>query len=112
MIWMSASTLAGGDRESYNLPAAAVALRPVGAAAPAPLYAAPSVGGMGYHEASSRASQPVGWGRLAVGARCLVGGVRQPRSGDGATAGHDVPLRQRMRAALKLLFGPAKTAGG
>jgi hypothetical protein len=34
VIWMSASTLAGGDRESYNLPAA-VALRPVGAAAPA-----------------------------------------------------------------------------
>jgi hypothetical protein len=62
VIWMSASTLAGGDRESYNLPAAAVALRPVGAAAPAPLYAAPSVGGMGYHEASSRASQPVWMG--------------------------------------------------
>jgi hypothetical protein len=34
------------------------------------------------------------------------------RSGDGATAGQRVPLRQRMRAALKLLFGSAKTAGG
>ena len=64
--------------ESYNLPAAAVALRPVGAAAPAPLYAAPAVGGMGYHEAQfpGRLSR-FGWGRLAVGARCLVGGVRQ-----------------------------------
>jgi hypothetical protein len=35
-----------------------------------------------------------------------------PRSGDGAAAGQRMPLRQRMRAALKLLFGPAKTAGG
>jgi hypothetical protein len=34
--------------ESYNLPTAAVALRPVGPAAPTPLYAAPAVGGMGY----------------------------------------------------------------
>jgi hypothetical protein len=30
-----------------------VALLPVGAAAPAPLHAAPAVGGMGYHEAGS-----------------------------------------------------------
>jgi hypothetical protein len=39
-----------------------------------------------------------------------------PRSGEGATAGHRVPLRQRMRAARKLarklLFGRARTAGG
>jgi len=35
-----------------------------------------------------------------------------PRSGTGAIAGQRVPLRQRMGAARKLLFGPAKTAGG
>ena len=35
-----------------------------------------------------------------------------PRSGTGAIADQRVPLRQRMRAARKLLFGPAKTAGG
>ena len=100
--------------ESYNFPAAAVALRAVGAAAPAPLYAAPAVGGMGYHEASSHGRLGrFGWGRLAVGARgvSLVAFV-STRSGDGATAGQRVPLRQRMRVALKLLFGPAKTPGG
>jgi hypothetical protein len=36
----------------------------------------------------------------------------RPRSGDGATANQRVLLRQRMQAALKLLFGPAKIAGG
>jgi hypothetical protein len=46
--------------------------------------------------------------RRAVSSVALVG----PWSGDGAAAGQRVPLRQRMRAALKLLFGPAKTAGG
>jgi len=35
-----------------------------------------------------------------------------PCSSDGAAAGQRVPLCQRMRAALKLLFGPVKTAGG
>jgi hypothetical protein len=35
-----------------------------------------------------------------------------PRSRTGAIADQRVPLRQRMRAARKLLFGPAKTAGG
>jgi hypothetical protein len=39
-----------------------------------------AVGGM---EAVSRPSQPVWIGRLAVGARCLVGGVRQPTVRDG-----------------------------
>ena len=43
--------------------------------------------------------------------RRRVGGVVGPRSGDGAIAGQRVPLRQRMRAALQLLFGP-QTAGG
>ena len=99
--------------ESYNLPAAAVALRPVGAAAPAPLYAAPAVGGMGYHENGfpgvSAGLDGVAW--PSAGAVSSVAFVSQ-RSGDGATAGQNVPLRQRMRAALKLLFGPAKTAGG
>jgi hypothetical protein len=46
--------------------------------------------------------------RRAVSLVAFVG----PRSGDGAAAGQRVRLRQRMRAALKLLFGPAKTAGG
>ena len=58
------------------------------------------------------ATVPYAWRGLAGGASCLVGGVPSPRSGDGATAGQRVPLRQRMRAALKLLFGLAKTAGG
>jgi hypothetical protein len=31
-----------------------------------------------------------------------------PRSGNGAIAGQRVPPRQQMRAALQLLFGPAK----
>jgi hypothetical protein len=37
--------------------------------------------------------------RLAVGVRCLVGGVRRPTARDGALAGQRVRLRQRMRAA-------------
>jgi hypothetical protein len=44
----------------------------------------------------------------AVSSVAFVG----PRSGDGAIVGQRVPLRQRMRAVLQLLFGPAKTAGG
>jgi hypothetical protein len=36
----------------------------------------------------------------------------RPTSGDGAAAGKMVPPHQRMQAALKLLFGPVKTAGG
>ena len=99
--------------ESYNFPAAAVALRAVGAAAPAPLYAAPAVGGMGYHEASSHGRLGrFGWGRLAVGARCRWWRSSAHGLGDGATAGQRLPLCPRMRVALKLLFGPAKTAGG
>ena len=98
--------------ESYNLPAAAVALRPVGPRPPR-LYAAPAVGGMGYHENGfpgvSAGLDGVAW--PSAGAVSSVAFVSQ-RSGDGATAGQNVPLRQRMRAALKLLFGPAKTAGG
>jgi hypothetical protein len=35
-----------------------------------------------------------------------------PRSGDRAAAGQRVRLHQRMQAALKLLFGRVKTAGG
>ena len=99
--------------ESHNLPAADVALLPVGAAAPGPSCAAPAVGGMGHHEAGSPgvsvALGGVVW-RLVRAVSSVV--FVSPRSGEGATAGHRVPLRQRMRAARKLLFGPARTAGG
>jgi hypothetical protein len=77
-----------------------------------PSYRSPAVGGLGYDEAGSRASQLVRMVWLAFSASTVVGGVRQPtvrRRGDrrpvGATASTDA-------AALKLLFGPAKTAGG
>ena len=86
---------------------------PSGRPRPAPLYAAPAVGGMGYHEAGSPGVSAgldgVAW--PSAGAVSSVVFVSQ-RSGDGATAGQNVPLRQRMRAALKLLFGSARTAGG
>ena len=112
VIWMS-----GRQRsravigESYNLPAAAVACGPSGRARPVVRGPGCRWHGLPRERFPGRLSR-FGWGRLAVGGRCLVGGVRQPWSGDGATAGQNVPLRQRMRAALKLLFGPAKTAGG
>ena len=85
---------------------------PVGAAAPGPSYAPPADGGMDYHEAgSSGVSAALGravWRLVRAVSVLFV----SPRSGEGATAGHRVPLRQRMRAARKLLFGPARTAGG
>jgi hypothetical protein len=60
-----------------------------------------------------RVSQPVWMGspgrRRALSRRWRSSAHR---SWNGAIAGQRVPLRQRMRAALKLLFGPAKTAGG
>jgi hypothetical protein len=67
--------------ESYNLPAAAVALPP------APLYAAPAVGRMGYHEASppgvSAGLDGVAWpSARAVSSVAFV----STRSGDGAKA--------------------------
>jgi len=58
--------------------------------------------------ASQQGLDGVGTFPRAVSLVAFVG----PRSGDGAAAGQRMPLRQRMRAALKLLFGPAKTAGG
>jgi hypothetical protein len=76
-----------------------------------PSYAGFGVGGMDYHEAGSRASQPV-WmvwpSARAVSSVAFVG----PRSADGDIASQRAPLRQRMRAALQLLFDPANTAGG
>ena len=68
---------------------------------------------MGYHEAGSPGVSAgldgVAWpSARAVSLVAFVG----PRSGDGATAGQRLPLCPRMRVALKLLFGPAKTAGG
>ena len=99
--------------ESYNLPAAAVACGPSGRPRAA-RCTRPRLSGYGLPRGRfpGRLSR-FGWGRLAVGARgvSLVAFV-STRSGDGATAGQRVPLRQRMRVALKLLFGPAKTAGG
>ena len=99
--------------ESYNFPAAAVALRAVGAAARRPLYAAPAVGVWVTTRPVPRASRPV-WvgspGRRR--ARCRWWRSSAHGLGDGATAGQRLPLCPRMRAALKLLFGPAKTAGG
>jgi hypothetical protein len=112
VIWMSGTRSRAVIGESYNLPAADVALLPVGAAAPGPLYAARLSVVWVTTRPVPRASQPLWVGRLAVGAGCLVGGVRQPTVREGATADHTVPLRQRMRAARKLLFGPARTAGG
>jgi hypothetical protein len=44
----------------------------------------------------------------AVSSVAFVG----PRSADGDIASQRAPLRQRMRAALQLLFDPANTAGG
>src|SRR5215217_5944992 len=58
--------------------------------------------------ASQQGLDGVGTFPRAVSLVAFVG----PRYGDGAAAGQRMPLRQRMRAALKLLFGPAKTAGG
>jgi hypothetical protein len=52
-----------------------------------------------------------GWCGLAFAREVSLAYVR-PRSGDGAATNQRVLLRQRMQAALKLLFGPAKTAGG
>ena len=99
--------------ESYNLPTAAVALRPVGPAAPTPLYAAPAVGVWVTTRPVPRASRPVWMGSPGRRrARCRWWRSSAHGLGDGATAGQRVPLRQRMRVALKLLFGPAKTAGG
>ena len=63
--------------ESYNLPATAVALRPVEAAAPARCTRRRlSVAWVTTRPVPGRLSR-FGWGRLAVGGRCLVGGVRQ-----------------------------------
>jgi hypothetical protein len=42
----------------------------------------------------------------------VVGGVRQPTVRDGCYRRPEGAVRQRMRAARKLLFGPVKTAGG
>jgi hypothetical protein len=53
-----------------------------------------------------------GWCGLAFAREVSSVAYVRPRSGDGAAAGQRVLLRQRMQAALKLLFGPAKTAGG
>jgi hypothetical protein len=68
---------------------------------------------MGYHEAGSlgvsAGLDEVVW--PSARAVSLVAFV-SARSGDGAAAGQRVPLRQRRRAAVKLLFGPATTAGG
>jgi len=77
-----------------------------------PSYAALAAGGMGYHEAGSPGVSAGldEWAdlRRAVSSVAYV----SPCSSDGAAAGQRVPLCQRMRAALKLLFGPVKTAGG
>ena len=57
--------------------------------------------------ASQQGLDGVGTFPRAVSLVAFVG----PRTGDGAAAGQRVPLRQRMRAALQLFFGP-QTAGG
>jgi hypothetical protein len=74
--------------------------------------AASAVGGMDYQRPVPGRLSPLDgivWPSVrAVSSVAFVG----PRSGDGAIAGQRMLLRQRMRAALQLLFGPAKTAGG
>ena len=78
VIWMSVISARGRViGESYNLPATAVALRPVEAAAPARCTRRRlSVAWVTTRPVPGRLSR-FGWGRLAVGGRCLVGGVRQ-----------------------------------
>ena len=58
--------------------------------------AASAVGGMGYQRPVPGHLSPFGWNHLAVGARCLVGGVRRPtvrgrcyRRPEGAAASTD-----------------------
>jgi hypothetical protein len=104
--------LAGQPRgEGFDLPV--TVLRPGQVAEATPSYAAPAVGGMGYHEAGSPGvAAGIGWCGLAFARAVSSVAYVRPRSGDGAATGQRVRLRQRMRAALKLLFGPAKTAGG
>ena len=98
--------------ESYNLPAAAVACGPSGRPRAA-RCTRPRLSGYGLPRGRfpGRLGR-FGWGRLAVGARCRWWRSSAHGLGDGATAGQRLPLCPRMRAALKLLFGPAKTAGG
>ena len=100
----SPTAMGPSQDEGYSIPRRNI--RPGQAAAP-PSYAASAVGGMGFREAGCLRRV---W--MESSGRRRVGGVVGPRSGDGAIAGQRVPLRQRMRAALKLLFAPATTAGG
>ena len=72
--------------ESYNLPAAAVALRPVEAAAPARCTRRRLSVAWVYHEASSRASQPVWMGSPGRQRNVSLVAFVNTRSGDGAKA--------------------------
>ena len=85
---------------------------PVGAAAPGPSYAPRLSVVWITTRPVPRASQPLWGGAVWRLVRAVSVLFVSPGSGEGATAGHRVPLRQRMRAARKLLFGPARTAGG
>jgi hypothetical protein len=50
--------------------------------------------------------------RRSFGTSGVVGGICQPTVRRRCGLRPGVPLRQPMRAALKLLFGPVTTAGG
>jgi len=77
-----------------------------------PVVRCPSCWCMCYHEAGSPGVS-AGLDEWADLRRAVTSvAYASPRSSDGAATGQRVPLCQRMRAALKLLFGPVKTAGG